>query len=125
MDRAVRELRKIPLDDEASTIAPDIDRITDTSIAWNGDCDLAFSGGTLWLTIDGGEPAVLLADVDAFSVQACDESNLALAGPLVGATCNDVRRVALAVTLQRSGVSESLRAKVFIRSTMRGAEAGG
>ena len=42
LDRIVRELRKIELDSGAAGVAPDIDSVTTTSIAWrhsDGDAD--------------------------------------------------------------------------------------
>jgi hypothetical protein len=53
-----------------------------------------------------------------------DEDDAALSAPLSGAACDDIRRVALNVTVQRNGVTESLRTTVFIRSMMSGAEGG-
>ena len=120
----MRELRKIELDAAASGIAPNIDTVTATSIAWTDtDSDsysLSLSGADLMLAVDGGAAAVLLADATAFSVATYDEDNAALAASLAGVACDPIRRVALDVTLQRHGVSESLRTKVFIRSTMSG-----
>ena len=36
----------------------------------------------------------------------------------------DIRRIRVQITVQRSGVSETLRTKLFIRSTMSGAKVG-
>ncbi|MDY7107212.1 MAG: prepilin-type N-terminal cleavage/methylation domain-containing protein [Planctomycetota bacterium] len=121
LDRIVRELRSVPLDDEAGGVAPDIDSLTDESIDWDGDNRLALSGSDLLLTIEGGGAAVLLADVTALSLQAYDEDNDAMSQPLSGAACDDVRRVSVTITVQRYGVSEILRSRVFLRSTMQGA----
>jgi prepilin-type N-terminal cleavage/methylation domain-containing protein len=121
LDRIVRELRNVPIDDAAGGVAPDIDSLTDESIDWDDDNSLALSGGELLLTIDGGAPAVLLADVTALSLQGYDESNSAMSQPLSGAACDDIRRVSATITIERYGVSETLRSKVFLRSTMQGA----
>lgn len=124
LDRAVRELRRIELDSGASGIAPNIDTVTATSITWSDSgadsYSLSLSGADLMLAVDGGAAAVLLADATAFSVATYDESNTALAASLTGVACDPIRRVALEVTLQRHGVSETLRTKLFIRSTMSG-----
>ena len=64
------------------------------------------------------------SDVTAFTVQSYDQDNGVLANPLTGAACDDIRRVVLEVTVQRNGVTESLRTKIFIRSMMSGAEGG-
>ena len=95
-----------------------------TLIKWSdSDADsytLSLSGADLLLAVDGGAAAVLLADVTAFSVQTYDEDDAALADSLSGVACDPIRRVALDVTLQRHSVSETLRTKLFIRSTMSG-----
>ena len=73
------------------------------------------------LVEDGGAAAVLLSDVSSLAVQTYDESNAALAASLSGAACDDIRRVAVAITIERSGVTETLRTKLFLRCTMAGA----
>jgi prepilin-type N-terminal cleavage/methylation domain-containing protein len=121
LDRIVRELRNVPLDDDAGGVAPDIDAFADDSIDWDGDNSIALAGSDLRLTIGGGPSAVLLADVTAVTFQAYDESNTALAQPLNGAACDAIRRVSVTITIERYGVSETLRSRVFLRSTMQGA----
>lgn len=121
LDRAVRELRNVPLDGDAGDVAPDIDSVTADSIAWSDDNSLALSGSDLLLAIDGGA-AVLLSDVTSFVVQAYDEDNNALAQALTGGECDDIRRVSMTISIERYGISETLRSKVFLRSTMQGSE---
>jgi prepilin-type N-terminal cleavage/methylation domain-containing protein len=122
LDRAVREIRMIELDGTASGLAPNITDVTPTSIFWtDSDLDsylLQLSTTDLILQIDNGLPAVLAANVSAFSVTTYDEDNSQLAATLTGDSCDPIRRVELEVTLQRGGVSESLRTRTFIRSTM-------
>ena len=131
MDRAMREIRKIEADSGASGVAPNITSVNaaDNDIQWtDSDSDaysLSLSGSDLMLEVDGGGSAVLMSDVAAFTVLTYDEDDGALAAPLSGAACDDIRRVVLNVTVQRNGVTESLRTRVFIRSTMSGAEGGG
>ncbi len=124
LDRAVRELRRIELDSGASGVAPNIDTVAATSITWSdSDADsysLSLSGSDVMLAVDGGAAAVLLADATAFSVATYDEDNAALAASLTGVACDPIRRIAIDVTLTRSGVSQSLRTKLFIRSTLSG-----
>ncbi|MHC4101610.1 MAG: prepilin-type N-terminal cleavage/methylation domain-containing protein [Planctomycetota bacterium] len=129
MDRAMREIRKIELDAGATT--PPGPNITDINAAgdniqWTNTAveahSLYKSGSDLMLEVEGGGAAVLLSDVTAFAVQTYDEDDGPLANPLTGAACDDIRRVQLNVTIQRNGASESLRTKVFIRSTMSGAD---
>ncbi len=124
LDRCIRELRNVQLDTSAAAIAPDIDSVTATSITWNDDYSISLSGGDLMLAINGGAAAVLLSDVTSFSVQAYDEDNSALGATLAGAACDDIRRVAISATIERSGVSETLRTKLFLRSTMDHAGTG-
>jgi prepilin-type N-terminal cleavage/methylation domain-containing protein len=123
LDRIVRELRRVSLDSAADGIAPDIDSVTASTIAWGGDSSLALDGTTLMFVDDGAAAAVLLSDVAAFAVQCYDEDNTPLAVELSDDACDPIRRVAIIVSLERRGVVETLRAKVFIRSTMTGAGA--
>nr|AQQ75239.1 hypothetical protein [uncultured bacterium] len=121
LDRIERELRKIPIKAGYGSIAPDISSVTSTSMAWSGNCSLSLSGDQLLLA-ESGEPAViLLDDVSAISIQAYDENNSALAANLSGTSCDPIRRVAIRITLQRAGVSETLGMRIFLRCTMEGA----
>jgi len=122
LDRAVRELRNVAIDGDAGAVAPDIDSVTADSIAWSDDNSLVLSGSDLLLTIDGGAPAVLLSDVTSFAVRAYDEDNSAMVQALTGGQCDAIRRLSIAISIQRYGISETLRSKVFLRSTMQGSE---
>ena len=130
MDRAMREVRKIEPDSGASGVAPNITNVNaaDNNIQWtDSDSDaysLYLSGSDLMLEVDGGGAAVLMSDVTVFTVLTYDEDDGALAAPLSGAACDDIRRVALNMTVQRNGVSQSPRTRIFIRSMMSGAEGG-
>jgi hypothetical protein len=121
LDRAVREIRMIELDAYATGIAPNIDDVTPTTIIWtDSDVDsylLQQLDSDLVLQVDSGPAAVLLADVTAFSVTTYDEDNSQLAASLTGDSCDAIRRLELEVTVERGGVSESLRTRTFIRST--------
>jgi prepilin-type N-terminal cleavage/methylation domain-containing protein len=129
MDRLLREVRHIELDGGASGIAPNIVGVGDTYLAWqDSDSDnysFTLSAGEIFLQIDGVAGAVLLTDVSGVTVKAFDEDNTELVLPLAGAACDDVRRISVEISLLRNGVTQSLRSKVFIRSTMSGAEGGG
>ena len=86
------------------------------------ELDVPVSGRNLMLAVDGGAPAVLLSDVNAFAISIYDQDDTQLVGDK-GAGHPDldlIRRVRLDVTLSRHNVTESLRSKVFIRSTMSG-----
>ena len=124
-DRAVREVRKIELDSAASGVAPNMLSVNSFYLQWTdsdgGNYQLSLSGADVKLEIDGGGLATLLTDVTVFSVRCYDEDNVAMPFILVGSACDPIRRVVLDVTVSRNGVTESLRTKVFIRSTMSGA----
>lgn len=123
LDRCTREIRAIPLA-TGGGIAPDIDGVTATSMDWKDADSEAYSlsynstDHEVLLAVDGGAAAVLLSDVTSFAVTTYDQDDDPQASTLTGAQCDPVRRVLLEVTVERSGVSESLRAKTFIRSTM-------
>ena len=68
----------------------------------------------------GAAAQVLLQDVASFSVQAFDESNNALPATLSGSGCDAIRRLQITITLQRHGVSHTLRTKLFLRALMEG-----
>ena len=122
LDRAAREIRMIEIDSFATGIAPNVTDVTPTTIIWTDiDVDsylLQLLDSDLVLQVDSGPAAVLLANVTAFSVTTYDEDNSQLAASLTGDSCDAIRRVALEVTVERGGVSESLRTRTFIRSTM-------
>ncbi len=122
LDRAAREIRMIEIDSFADGIAPNVTDVTPTTIIWtDSDVDsylLQLSDSDLVLQVDSGPAAVLLANVTAFSVTTYDEDDSQLAASLTGDSCDAIRRVALEVTVERGGVSESLRTRMFIRSTM-------
>ncbi len=120
IDRIDRELRKVGLEGGGS-VSPDVQYVTASTIGWNTTSALYVSGDDLMFQENGGTARVLLSDVTSFSVQAYDESNAAMAATLNDAQCDQVRRVAISITLQRAGVSESLRTRVFLRCTMEGA----
>ncbi len=124
MDRATREVRKIDLDAGAAGVAPDVVTVLPTMIEWEDqDGDqywLLMSGGELRLKVDGGVSARLMSNVTACTVSTYDEDNTQLAWILGGASCDAIRRVQVDVTAVRNGITENLRTKMYIRSTMEG-----
>jgi prepilin-type N-terminal cleavage/methylation domain-containing protein len=128
LDRAMRELRKIELDATASGVAPDLDSMIINWITWTDSSGNAYqlgkAGTELQLEVAGGGLATLLTDVTAVTFTIFDEDNVNLGAVCAAATCDPVRRISLDVTTSRSGVSQSLRFKAFIRSTMSGAQGG-
>lgn len=122
MDRACREVRMIPLDTSASDIDPDIFYKSGNQIQWGSPVSKIWhSGGVLYLNRAGGPDRILLRDITSFSVQAFDESNAVLPTFILDADTETVRRIEFDATIERNGVSERLRSRVFIRSTMAGA----
>jgi len=63
----------------------------------------------------------ILSDVADFTIQTFDESNSSLAGNLSGSSTEPIRRIAITLTVDRAGVHETLRTKVFLRCMMQGA----
>lgn len=122
LERMAIELRAIPLDTAVlPTIAPKISSVTSTSLNWNTNWALSLSGTNLMLTASGGASTLLQPDVSAFSIVCYNESNTALASSLTGSACYPIRRIQVSITLTRTGVSQSLRSRFFVRSCVSGA----
>ena len=119
--RLETEVRDIP--HKSGTATPDITSATATALQWSnsGACSLTLTGSQLTLAVQGGADAALLSDVTGLAVQCYDQANAPLASTLSGAACDAIRRISVSVTLTRSGVSTTLRTKVFLRCTMQGA----
>lgn len=124
LERIVAELRQVPVRSSSSPAAPDLTSITPSSVAWNaggaGAKAITLSGNGLNLT-EGGTTARLASNVTAFSVAAFDQSGTALAANLTGPALDAVRTIEVSVTLSRSGLTETLRTRVFLRSMQQGA----
>ncbi|MGQ0627522.1 MAG: PulJ/GspJ family protein [Phycisphaerales bacterium] len=121
MDRLDRSLREI--DVRSGSNAPNITSITPTSIAYTAGGatgGFALSGSSLVFT-DATGSTILLDDVIAFSIIAYDESNNAMGASLSGAACDPVRRILILLTVTRAGAADTLRTRLFLRSTMEGA----
>ena len=121
MDRIEREMRKIPGKADYESVAPNITSVTASSIAWNTNYSLSLIGSELRFVENGAASAVLLTDVSAFALQTFNESNNALVATLNGAGCDPIRRISIQITIERAGITETLRSKIFVRSTMKGA----
>ena len=129
LDRLTREIPKIDNDETAGPRDPDIDTVTrvgpDDAMTWTDSLgktySLAKTGSDLMLAVESGAAAVLLSDVTAFAIEVYDQDNGVIPGGDISTTdCDPIRRVLLDVSLSRHNVTESLRSKVFIRSTMSG-----
>lgn len=120
MERIAAELREIPFRPSTSPVEPYLDSVAANSISWAGGTSLALSGTNLQLTV-GGTARTLAANVSAFSIRCYDQNNSALSTSLSGNACDAVQRIEITLTLTRSGVSETLRTRVFLRCLMAGA----
>jgi prepilin-type N-terminal cleavage/methylation domain-containing protein len=121
MDRMMRELRWIRIDPDSAAPVPIVSQVTATSISFNGNWSLSYSGGQVQLVENGGTAMVLLSDVSAFSISTFDQDGSALGATLSGAECGAIRRIQVQFTLTRSGASQTLRSRCFIRGMMQGA----
>ncbi len=73
------------------------------------------------LAVDGNPAVNLQTDVTAFTVAVYDDTNTVIVPPLADDdACCPIRRIALDLTVSRSGESISVRTKLFVRSTMSG-----
>lgn len=126
IDRIDKELRQISIKTPYASVAPNIDTITSSSIAWQdsggaGQRSFSLSGGSVVLYEQAaGTTSTLANSVTGFVVQGYDEANTALAASLSGAACDSVRRLSVTLTASRAGITESLRTKVYLRCTMEG-----
>lgn len=119
VERAVRGIRR-----KAGADAPDITGCTASSISWDaagGPGSLSVAGGELLLAENGGAGAAILSGVSWFAVECFDGAGVALPADLSGPACEPIRRVVVTVTVERAGVTTTLRSGVFLRSTMAGA----
>ena len=129
LDRATREVRRIPLDTAAATPpAPDINDLSPTWLNWDGSLgtqyQLLYDSGASALKLQeaGGALAVLLPDVTSCTISAFNADNGPVAAPtLTGDDCDEIRRILINITCTRNGISVSLRTKVYIRAIMTGA----
>jgi prepilin-type N-terminal cleavage/methylation domain-containing protein len=121
VERLVREWRVIPLDAGAApTIAPSITSASANALAWAAGSSIAVSSANLMLTETGLGANLLQADISGLTLKYYGSDGSELATPMSGAGCQPIRRISIELTLSRDGVSERIRTKVFIRSTMRG-----
>lgn len=125
MQRMEREIRRIPVKPDYGSIAPYIVTVTASSIEWvdagGATSSLQRSGSRINFVDAGAASAMLLNDVSALSVQTYDESGNLLAASLSGTATEAIRRVTIQISVQRSGLTETLRTSVFLRCTMEGA----
>lgn len=118
IDRSLRTIRC-----QSGLAAPDIAQVRPASMTWNGGSGVAsisVVAGELLFSADGEPATPVLTDVSAISIRCFNESNALMAGNLIGAQVNPVRRIELTISVTRSGLSETLRTKVFLRGLVEG-----
>lgn len=122
LDRIVREVREIDPDPTVGPPRPHIRQARANSLQWDDSCSLGLVDGTLLLNTDGVHEDVLCGDVSEFSLDYLDESNhsLLIGGAVPPSDLPRIRRVAIHLSLQRQGMTESLSTRVFIRAAMTG-----
>ncbi len=122
LDRIDRALREIAIKSPYASSAPNIVSLTAASMTYNTSSVLTYtaSTGDITLSESGGPTGTLLRGVSAFTLQAFDESNAAMAASLSGSACDAIRRISVSITLTRDGVSQTLRTKVFLRALLKG-----
>ena len=120
MNRVTRELRWIGIDQNSAPPVPLINSVSATSITWNTNYSVALVSGELRYTPNGGTPVVLAKDVSALTISTFNDTNTALGATLSGAQCYPIRRIQIQFTITRSGVSQSLRTRVYLRALMEG-----
>jgi type II secretory pathway pseudopilin PulG len=125
MDQIVQNLRQARVRPASSPVAPDITGVTPTSVSWvmpDGTAiTVARSGSTLQAQYNAGAWVVLATNVTAFNVQCFDESSAALATTLSGSALDPIRRIEITLGVSLSGVTETLRTRVFLRAMVAGA----
>lgn len=124
MERITREIRRIELNPTVPGAVPYITGVDSSFLNWrDGDDDdyaLTYAGGNLTLQFNGGPADLLLTDLTTCTFKAYDQSNGLLPGPLAGTDCYPIRRISIDLAISRSGVTESVSTRVFLRSTMQG-----
>ncbi len=116
MERASVALRDIPMDTGQATAKPLIQSVTASSITWSTTSTLALTSGSLVLTTAADGAATLQTNVTGFTIVAYDQSGAALTLPLSGTACHAVQRLEISLTVARTGVTQTLRTRVFLRN---------
>ena len=122
LDRLAREIRAIP---RLSTGGPDISTISSSGMTWAGGHDLSFTTGpTGGVYLKDGPTSTstrLIADQTAFTFEWQDQNGTAIPGTGPGDIAN-IRRISVEVTVERFGMSETLKMLVYLRALMEGSD---
>jgi prepilin-type N-terminal cleavage/methylation domain-containing protein len=120
LERITAEVRDIR---PSSPTTPDVTSLTASSLSWNdatGARSIALQNGTIVYT-DATGSSTLVADATSFTLQGYDGENAALPVSPSAADIQRLRRIELTIACTRSGVTETLRTKVFLRCFTAGA----
>ena len=114
LDRAARELRKVPLSGTVGGIWPDFSFfVQDLQILWTGEAGalmgIYISGSKLRLQIAAGQVYTLIDDVDSIGLSVFGEDDNGLGALLTLANAGTIRRIELTINVTRDAVSQSRR----------------
>jgi hypothetical protein len=79
---------------------------------------VSISGTNLLYSVAGGTGIVLASSVSSLAIDTFDESDAALAASLSGTGTQSIRRVRITLVGTHSGVTETLRTRVFPRACL-------
>lgn len=127
LDRIDKEFRQIAIRTPYASVAPGIEAVSATGITWldgGTQRSIAAAGGSLtYFDQSSNTTSTLIGSTSSLSiaVAAFDETGTAITLPAAGSACDGIRRLSLTITATRSGMTESLRTRVYLRCTMQGA----
>jgi prepilin-type N-terminal cleavage/methylation domain-containing protein len=113
LDRAQRELKHIARHADGGAA---IDALSPTAIQWDALNSLSLNADELTLTAPDNPPVTLLSDVTAFTLAAFSADGTAIALPIAGDACRDVRRLSITIAADRNGAAVTLRTRIFVRA---------
>lgn len=125
LDRIVREFRQIgAVDNGQGGLMPDISAATTHDVHWSSDSSLSTNAGGQLILRLGGVDSVLATDVTSLDLDYLDEAAASLlTGHQVSSeNLMSIRRISISITLTRSGVSDTLHTRLFLRSVMEGTQ---
>ncbi|MBX9736930.1 MAG: prepilin-type N-terminal cleavage/methylation domain-containing protein [Phycisphaerales bacterium] len=121
MEVISRRLRDINAVVGSTPAAPNITSVSSGAITFETNSSFALNGTQVLYSDAGATAMPIAANVTTFSIVPLDQSGAAIALPVSGAGTAAIQRFRITLTLSRSGINETLRTEVFIRSLMAGA----
>jgi Tfp pilus assembly protein PilW len=122
LQRIVSELRAARPKPSTTPAVADITATTASSIIWmdadGSSREVSISGTNLLYSVAGGTGIVLASSVSSLAIDTFDESDAALAASLSGTGTQSIRRVRITLVGTHSGVTETLRTRVFPRACL-------